>query len=119
MRRDMDKVVTERPRRGHHNKSKKYGGRVRYGTEDHYDNQAGGLIPASRRRNINHKEFSDLLGPLRRWLQKQVGRNWNAIWSEVCVVLDKRSLTGQHIINHIKWDVAIDGLEKLEDGFWY
>jgi hypothetical protein len=53
----------------------------------------------------NWKEFSDLLGPLRRYLRKQVGRPWDKLWSEITQTLDSRSLTGQHIFDHIRWEV--------------
>jgi hypothetical protein len=68
----MAKVVTERPRRGHGNPSKKWGCRLNvkeFGLDDHGPTRA----PIARRRQYgsNWKEFSDLLGPLRRYLRKQ------------------------------------------------
>ena len=80
MRSDMAKVVTERPRRGHGNPSKKWGRRLRkneYDAEDHGPKRA----PIARRHQYgwNAKEFSDLLGPLRRYLRKQVGRPWDKV----------------------------------------
>ena len=106
MRSDMAKVVTERPRRGHGNPSKKWGRRLRrneYDAEDHGPNRA----PIARRNQYgwNAKEFSDLLGPLRRYLRKQVGRPWDKVWSEITRNLDSRSLSGQHIFDHIQWEV--------------
>ncbi|MBI3264785.1 MAG: hypothetical protein HYZ58_16795 [Acidobacteria bacterium] len=106
MRHDMAKVVTERPRRGHGNSSKKWGRRLNaseFGLDDHGPTRA----PIGRRRQYgsNWKEFSDLLGPLRRYLRKQVGRPWNKVWSEITQNLDSRSLTGQHIFDHIRWEV--------------
>lgn len=106
MRSDMAKVVTERPRRGHGNPSKKWGRRLRkneYDAEDHGPRRA----PITRRHQYgwNAKEFSDLLGPLRRYLRKQVGRPWDKVWSEITRHLDSRSLSGQHIFDHIQWEV--------------
>jgi len=106
MRPDMGKVVTERPRRGHGNPSKKWGGRLNvkeFGLDDHGPTRA----PIARRRQYgsNWKEFSDRLGPLRRYLRKQVGRPWDRVWSEITQTLDSRSLTGQHIFDHIRWEV--------------
>ena len=80
MRSDMAKVVTERPRRGHGNPSKKWGrrlGKNEHDAEDHGPTRA----PIARRHQDgwNAKEFSDLLGPLRRYLRKQVGRPWNKV----------------------------------------
>jgi hypothetical protein len=102
----MAKVVTERPRRGHGNSSKKWGrrlGKNEHDAEDHGPTRA----PIARRHQYgwNAKEFSDLLGPLRRYLRKQVGRPWNKVWSEIVRNLDSRSLSGQHIFDHIRWEV--------------
>ena len=109
MRNDMAKVVTEAPRRGHGNSSNKWGRRLskdEYGLDDH----SAGRAPIARGRQYgwNAKEFSDLLGPLRRYLRKQVGRPWNKVWSEITGTLDSRSLTGQHIFDHIRWEVERD-----------
>jgi len=109
MRRDMAKVVTEAPRRGHRNPSRKWGRRltkVEYDLDDHGPRRA----PVARHRQYsgNAKEFSDVLGPLRGYLRKQVGRPWDKIWSEMTQTLDTRSLTGQHIFDHIRWEVEQD-----------
>jgi hypothetical protein len=106
MRKDMAKVVTEAPRRGHANPSRKWGRRLtrnEYGLDDHGPTRA----PMARHRQYgwNTKEFSDVLGPLRRYLRKQVGRPWDTVWSEISQTLDSRSLTGQHILDHIRWEV--------------
>lgn len=111
MRNDMAKVVTEKPRRGSRNKSEKFGGRL---SKDHVsreqedDSERGGFIPWSRHRNTDSKEFSDLLGPLHKYLRKQVGRPWNHVYSELSQHLDRRSLSGLHIWGHVKGDVEID-----------
>ena len=107
MRNDMAKVVIERPRRGHGNTSKKWGrrlGKNEYDAEDHGPTRA----PIARHHQYgwNAKEFSDVLGPLRRYLRKQVGRPWNKVWSEISRILDNRSLSGQHIFDHIQWEVT-------------
>ena len=109
MRKDMAKVVTEAPRRGHANRSSKWGRRL---TKDEYalDDHGASRAPVSRHRQYgwNAKEFSDSLGPLRRYLRKQIGRPWDKIWSEIATTLDSRSLTGQHIFDHIRWEVELD-----------
>jgi hypothetical protein len=43
-----------------------------------------------------------VLGPLQRFLEKNVGRPWNDVYSEMCASLDKRKATGQHIFDHAK-----------------
>jgi hypothetical protein len=109
MRKDTAKVVTEAPRRGHANPSSKWGRRL---TKDEYalDDHGASRAPISRHRQYgwNAKEFSDSLGPLRGYLRKRVGRPWNKVWSEIANALDSRSLTGQHIFDHIRWEVEFD-----------
>jgi hypothetical protein len=51
------------------------------------------------------KEFSDVLNPLRRYLRKQVGRPWNTIYSEMTRALDKRTVAGLHIWDHVAHEV--------------
>jgi hypothetical protein len=99
-------VVTERPRRGHEQPSKKWGRRLNKSEYELDDHGATGA-PIARRRQYasNWKQFSDLLGPLRRYLRAQVGRPWDKVWSEITQTLDSRSLTGQHIFDHIRWEV--------------
>jgi hypothetical protein len=82
------------------------GGRLRkneYDAEDHGPKRA----PIARRHQYgwNAKEFSDVLGPLRRYLRKQVGRPWDKVWSEITRNLDNRSLNGLHIFDHIRREV--------------
>lgn len=106
MRPDMAKIVTERPRYGHGRQSKKWGrrlNRAEYELDDHGSNRA----PIARRRQYGSawKEFSDRLGPLRRYLRKQVGRPWDKVWSDMTRTLDRRSLSGQHILDHIQSEV--------------
>ena len=109
MRRDMSKVVTEAPRRGHENPSRKWGrrlGKHEYDLDDHGPSRA----PIARHHQYGWeaKEFSDVIGPLRRYLRKQVGRPWNKVWSEITSTLDSRSLTGRHIFTHVWQEVARD-----------
>ena len=112
MRSDMAKVVTERPRYGHHAKSNKTSAkRVRnYDPSD--DGDAFEKIPkrmpvgAHRQHGYGAKEFSDHLNPLKKYLRKQIGRPWNKIHSELSAKLDRRSMSGRHIWQHIGWEVT-------------
>lgn len=109
MRSDMSRVVTESPRSGHANRNEKWRKRlsrreVEFARDDEVEVPAG-FQPWCRRRNYFCKEFTDKLGPLKKYLRKQVGRRWDSVWSELSANLDKRSLTGQHIFQHINWEV--------------
>ncbi len=114
MRPDMAKVVTERPRRGHGAKSLKTARRLsrdEITTALHDDDDFGpAKAPVARRRQFGYdcKEFSDLLGPIKGYLRKQIGRPWNKVWSELSATLDKRSNAGSHIFDHIRQEIEID-----------
>jgi hypothetical protein len=120
MREDMSKVVTERPRRGHRLPSSKTRLRVRrYDQENEYDNLPK-RVSGSRSKHIRAgviKHFSDLLGPLRRFLRKNVGRPWDMVYSEMKESLDDRKVTGRHVFEHVDGEVEthafIDGDGEL------
>jgi hypothetical protein len=111
MRADMAKVVTERPRSGSSNSSLKTGGRIavrEFADDDRWDDDnRGSRHPISRYRqhSWDAKSFTDVIGPLRACLRKQVGRPWNDVYSELSAVLDKRSISGQHIWTHVFQEV--------------
>lgn len=113
MRKDMAKVVTGSPRRGHASPSSKWGRRR---TKDEYavDDHGASCAPVSRHRQYgwNAKEFSDSLGPLRGYLRKPVGRPWDTVWSEIATTLDSRSMTGQHIFDHIRLGSGVGRLAR-------
>jgi hypothetical protein len=48
-------------------------------------------------------DFADRLTAVERYLQKNAGRPWNKVFSELCSKYDRRSLKGWHMIDgHIK-----------------
>ena len=98
MRQDMYKIIVERPRRW-----------------------KGNDAPAARRRNnldgpmrlgiragYGSRALNENLAPLRRYLQAQVGRPWNKVFSEICAGIDRRNTVQQHIHQHIDDFIAID-----------
>lgn len=56
----------------------------------------------------------DNLEPLERWLQSQVGRSWEQVFSDLNKQLDTRSATGLHVLQHLWW--YVDPNTKLIDG---
>lgn len=102
MRADMAKVIVERPRRGH--------------ATLHYRRPRGTVeqleeLPAvegirNHRRNRDWKDFSDLLGPLQRFVRSQIGRPWDKVYSEICERLKPSSTPQQHVLDHLKRMVA-------------
>lgn len=103
MRSDMTHVVTERPRHGSRASSDKTHRKLH---KDEFDLDDHG--PARAPCRMTDKEFSDLLGPLRGYLRKQVGRPWNKVYSELSQHLDKRSVSGRHIWTHVGFEVEVE-----------
>src|SRR5947207_8364480 len=48
-----------------------------------------------------HKRLTILHGQLKRWLQSQVGRQWNDVYSEACAVIKPDSIIRTHIKTHL------------------
>lgn len=100
MRSDMSKVVIERPRFGHSDPSKKTKLRIkRHKIGDEYEDSPSRL-PASKGRGT--KNFTDVLGPLKKFLQSNVGQPWDKVYSELCEHLDRRKTTGRHVFQHLE-----------------
>ena len=91
MRRDMAKVIIERPRIG--------GGppRPRRKVNGEDTSAFAPMKPPFR----DQKNPTDLWGPLRRFLRSQVGRPWNKVWSEISEHTDMRSVVGLHLRRHV------------------
>ena len=54
-----------------------------------------------KRPHRHRKGLTDLLGPLKRWLQAQVGRPWNDVYSEACAVIKPDSIIRAHVKTHL------------------
>ena len=98
----MKKVVVERPRGQSNVPNRKFGARLPYVPDHDYDEQPKrvGISASYRDYSYSAKWFTDVLGPLKRFLEKNVGRPWNDVYSEMCAGLDKRKATGKHIFDH-------------------
>lgn len=103
MRDDYDKLICERPRMGTRMSYKN----VRRSTipkDDDYSNLSN---KESMRRPYGYerKQFNDYLNPLYRWMDKQVGRPWDKVQSDLHQMLDSRKTTDQHVWDHVKTHV--------------
>jgi hypothetical protein len=58
--------------------------------------EADGVAFASRESGTTM--FADKLGPALRWLERQVGRPWNIVRSELLERFDTRTTPGRHIV---------------------
>ena len=107
MRKDMSKVIVERPRVG--------GKSVRKGREPRdYDDypQKESMSRRGPKRGYNGKDLNENLSPLQRFMEKQVGRPWNKVFSEICENIKVTSTVQQHVRDHVKWMVETKGLKK-------
>jgi hypothetical protein len=101
MRDDFHKVVIERPRWGSRMRNLKTGWSTRsYDPDEEYPfpRQAS----SSWNWNPYRKHFSDRLGPLRRYLDKQVGRPWRKVEGEFLQSLDTSTVIGKHLWDHAR-----------------
>jgi hypothetical protein len=104
MRKDMSKVIVERPRRGRPLARSIAGSRRLYRHQMDVDGEGARTrigMKADIRLYVHHKEFSDLIGPLKRFLHKQVGRPWDSVLSEACSAMDLRSTVQWHLWVHL------------------
>lgn len=89
----MHKVVVERPRWN-----------PGPGKDGRRANLPDELLPkfeGIKRPHRHRKGLTDLLGPLKRWLQGNVGRPWNDVYSEACAVIKPDSIIRAHIKTHL------------------
>jgi hypothetical protein len=101
MRGDMSKVIVERARFG--------GGPLRKGRLERDDDLSLSKIGMKRDARLRggFKMLNENLNPLKRYLDAQVGRPWNKVWSEICENLKPDNTVQQHVRDHIPDFVAI------------
>jgi hypothetical protein len=98
MRKDMSHVIVERPRLG--------GDRARKGRArplEELPKHEGMQRPHMR----DWKSLNENLAPSRRYLERQVGRPWNKIYSEISRHLRADNPVQQHVRDHLSDFVAI------------
>lgn len=98
MRNDMFKVIVERPRRG---------GSCARERAPHALDEGSPMQEGVRSRHQHRKHLNENLRPLERYLHRQVGRPWDAVYSEICAGIDRRNTVQQHIHQHLADFVAV------------
>lgn len=106
MRKDMSKVIVERPRTGRAAAGMRPG-RTRMLADDDGEpiKAKGARVP--KRREQKTKNLNETLAPLRRYLESQVGRPWDKVYSEISEHLKPTSTVQQHVRDHLEDFVAI------------
>jgi hypothetical protein len=91
----MNKVLVERPRLG--------GWGVRKGRRARDLDALPGFQGMRRaiRESGNWKSLNENLSPLRRFLERQVGRPWNKVHSEIRAGINPRNEVQAHVLTHI------------------
>ncbi|SDE11750.1 hypothetical protein SAMN05428966_10734 [Massilia sp. PDC64] len=102
MREDMFKVIVERPRLVNSD------GYSRDGRKFRNDENAPGRLGMKRGYVQWPKGLNENLAPLKRYLEQQVDRPWDRVYSDIRATIDARSTVKQHILQHIRDFVAID-----------
>lgn len=104
MRDDMDKVIVERPRGG------RSWARARRKKLDKLVGDEAGLAKIGLKRAVkltgNFKSLNENLSPLLRYLESQINRPWDKVWSEICKNLKPDNTVQQHVRDHVPDFVA-------------
>jgi hypothetical protein len=112
MRADMFKVIVERPRWGaSHAASPKLKRKL------HPDTHHIGLKLHARIGARYTKSLNENLAPLVRYLRRQRGRPWNAVFSDICARLDTGSTVKMHVRQHID-DFVLTRISVGRHGEW-
>lgn len=115
MRSDFNKLLTESPRLLNNWKFSDV--RNSKGNAQFDEDAKGGKVSIhSQRRNttVPRRSFNENLNTLRRFIQANVGRPWDKVYSEICANFDKRKVINDHILIHLFQYVETKA--KLVDG---
>jgi hypothetical protein len=59
--------------------------------------------------------MNESLGPLRRYLERQVGRPWNKVYAEIAARLCLDNAVQQHVRDHLRDFVAVTPRRQIHD----
>ncbi len=99
MRPDMAKIIVERPRPPVWEPHGRDGRRFR--------NSSDAAFLPMKAGYRDRKSLNENLQPLARYLMRQAGRPWDAVYRDVRAVIDGRNTVQQHILQHLPDFVAI------------
>lgn len=115
MRKDMSKVIVERPRVGGTDRR-----RGRHIDNDLQVANEGMRVPHVR--NYGGKQLNENLAPLLRFLTSRIGQKWDDVYSEISKNLRPTNVVQQHVRDHVKQfvktNIVIDaaGVMWINDG---
>src|SRR5829696_5793202 len=103
MRDDMFEVIIERPRWGSRMPYRRRARRIDAKASLARDSDSLPSYFGMRRWALlgQSKSLNENLAPLRRYLEGQVNRPWNKVWSEISANLAATSTVQQHVRDHV------------------
>ena len=107
MRPDMAKVIVERPRHGGRG-PKGYARRMRSRDSEYDLPKCEGM---RRPYGYDGKELNENLAPLYRYLDRQVGRPWDKVYSEMRAHINPNSAVQLHILQHVSHHLEVHAVE--------
>lgn len=113
MRYDMAKVLVERPRRGHGESYKPIRRRENRGDPESLPGKDSMRRP--HLKGWGGKEFSDHIMPLKRYLESQIGRKWDDVFSEISAQIRGNGTVQRHILQHV-FGFINTKVVRLDDG---
>lgn len=95
MRKDMFEIIIERPRYG-----RRSSGKGRYAIKRRTNPE---VLPTKEPMwyRGKTKSLNENLAPLRRFLERRVGRPWDSVWSELREFLSPKSAVQKHVFDHV------------------
>lgn len=106
MRKDMSKVIVERPRLGRSAAGLRRGRTRTLVDDDGEPIRAKGAREPKNPRAAKTKNLNETLNPLKRYLASNVGRPWDKVYSEISEHLKPTSTVQQHVRDHLQDFVA-------------
>lgn len=113
MRKDMDKVVAEPARIGGRCRIRPQLSSMEWEDLPQRESMRGHL---ARDHGALAKGSVSCWSPLRRWLDKQVGRPWNRVYSELCATFASRHPRKHDVLHRVNWWVAQRDVTLAADG---
>lgn len=124
MRKDLNKLLCERERRGSKNHFRYFRKMKIFSHargEELEDLPSRESMKCRYNRNYDRKEFNENLNPLYGFVRKSVGKKWDETYSELCEVFDMSSVINNHILEHLAHTVETKIIEEDSELFyrWY
>ena len=110
MRKDMASIIVGRPRCNQASARSIRGARRHLRNALEHDGETAPVRLPMRvefRTYSMLKGFRDHIAPLRRWMDKQVGRPWAQVHSELSRHFPPNTVTGWHARLHVEWYVIL------------